>query len=146
MKPARQLPNGCGLAGTVDPYHQDDEGLLRAIELQRSRNGLEDIQKTLRQSGLQGVEILQFLTRQTFLQAADDIVRRLYAHVCGNQPSLKLFQHVVINLAARREIGEIVSQPTVALIEARSQPFDETGAAFIGGFLSFSEHDMLRYW
>ena len=59
------------------------------------------------------------------MQVADDALGRVDAHVGHDQQRLEFLEHVLVDFAARGKIGEVVSEPAVALVQAGPQTLDE---------------------
>ena len=68
------------------------------------------------------------------------ITGRRDADVCHDEKRLELIQHIVVDLPARGEIREIVSQPAVAPIDPSPETLDEALALF--GLFLFAEHQI----
>ena len=136
-----QLANGCGFSGTIDAHHQDDKRLLVVGWQQRFFDRLENVEQGTAQAGLQRIEVFEFAPRQSFLQVADNTFGRIDTHIRHDQPGFEFFQHILVNLAARGQVREIVGEPAVALVEACTQPLDEARSlVFLWGVFCFSEH------
>jgi hypothetical protein len=57
--------------------------------------------------------------------STSDALGRVDAHVSHNEFGLEVIEHVLVDLAARREVGEVVGQPAVAAIDPGAQPLDK---------------------
>ena len=74
----------------------------------------------------QRVDVLELLALQPGLKVTDDAFGCGDADIRHDQQGLQLFEHVLVDLAARCEIGEIVRQPAVAAVEAGTKALDES--------------------
>ena len=134
----RELANGRGLAGAVHTDHQDYVGAVRLVDRERLLDRGEDFDDSLPQAALQRLDIVEFLAREPLLQVGDDTLRRIDADIGHHEQALEFFERIFINLAAGREIRKVVSQPAVALVDARAQALDES--LFLLGFFLFPKH------
>ena len=54
-----------------------------------------------------------------------------------------LLERILVDLAARGQVREVVGQPAVAPVEARAQALDKSLA--FGGFFLLPKHHVLKY-
>ncbi len=135
LESLRQLADRRGLAGTVDADHQDHEGPVLRIDVERLLDGRQDIDERAAQATTQRVEVLQLLACQALLQVLDDARRRVDADVGHDEHRFEIFERVLVDLATRGQVREVVGQPAVAPVDSGPQALDESLA--FGGFVLF---------
>ena len=113
----RELADRRGLAGAVDADDQDHERLVRRIDDERLRDGLQDLEHGRAQRGEQRVQVAEFLALHAAAQRAQDLLGGLDADVGGDQARLEFVEDVLVDLAAGQQVGEVVGEPGIAAVE-----------------------------
>ncbi len=121
----RQLADGGRLAGTVDSHHEDDERSRRVGDLERCLTGGEDLEHGAADGFYHGAGILQFVPPELLVQPLHDAGGSLHTHVAGQQPGLHLLQERLVGLAAGQQMGQVIGQPGLALVEPLAQSAEE---------------------
>ena len=100
----------------------------------------DNVQHAVPQPVLQCGDVLQFAPGESLLQSADDVFGGGHADIRHDQASLQFLEDVLVDFATRGQVGEVVGEPAVALVQARAQAIDEAGLLFFVGFVTFAEH------
>jgi hypothetical protein len=129
-----QLADGGGLAGAVDADHQNHERPVLRVDIEWLFHRREDVHERAPEPIAQRLDVLEFLASEALLQVFDDSSRRVDADVGHHEQRFEFLERVFVDLAARREVGEVVGQPAVAPVKACTQALDES-LAFCGFFL-----------
>ena len=93
------------------------------------------------QAGTQCIDVCELLAGETALQVFNDACRRFNTNICHNKLCFKLVENVFVDLAAGREVSEVVGQPAATAIEACTQLLYESLAWFL--ILLFCKHRYL---
>jgi hypothetical protein len=93
------------------------------------------------QAGTQRIHVCKLLAGETALQVFNDACCRFDTNIRHNKLCLKLVENVFVDLPTGREVREIVGQPAVAAIEARTQLLHESLARLL--ILLFRKHRYL---
>ncbi len=101
-------------------------------------HGAENVDERGAQAFLQGLDILQLLTCQPLVQVRNDLLGRIDADVRHDEETLEFLERVLVDLAARRQVREIVGKPAVSPVDARAQALDE--AFLVLGLFLFPKH------
>ena len=105
----RKLADGGGLAGAVDPDHQDDVGAVIAFDPQ----GLgHRRQHPLDLGGQHGTHFLggDFLAVAAFCQGGGNTHGSVYPEVCLDQQIFQLLQGIGVELPFRKDAGNVLRQ------------------------------------
>ncbi len=96
------------------------------------------------QAAPQSIDILEFLAREAFLQVSDNAPGSIDTDIGHNEFCFELVEHVLVDLAARCKIGEVIGEPAVAPVQACAQ-FSEKALACLGTVLvlAFCKHRCL---
>ena len=76
-----ELGDRGGLARAVDADHEDHERALRFVDHQRPAHRTDDVEQRLAQRAEQGLEVGEFLARDSAAQRAEDLLRGLDSDV-----------------------------------------------------------------
>ena len=125
----RELADRRRLARAVHADDQHDVRLAVRVDLQWLRDRREDLEHRGTQRAEQGLQVAEFLALHALAQRAEDLLGRLDADVGRDQARLEFVEDLVVDLAARQQVGQVVGEPGVAAIELGPQAGDEAGLA-----------------
>ncbi len=116
-----ELADGGGLAGAVDPDHENDERLLRAIDLERLRHRRQHL------LDLGGDDGLDLVGRNRLVVAAvadggRNPRRHLGAEIGTQQHVLDVLDHGAVELALGDQIGHGAAERTRCPLQAAGKP------------------------
>ena len=116
---AGELTDRGRLSRAIHADYQDYERLPLFVNHERACARCEDLGYRRSKSRDERRDIGEFIPRYTLLEAGEDVLGRFDSDVGAQQTGLELLQGLRVDLAAAEQLGEIVGQPGIALIQAR---------------------------
>ena len=126
QQPVRELADGGGLAGAVDPHHQDDIGLDAGIDDERPLHRRENLHHGGVQGPEQGIHVVEFLARHAPPQLVEDAGGGGHADVGGDQAGLEVVENLGVDLAAGQQFADVGGEPRGTGVELGSQALEKT--------------------
>ena len=129
----RELADGRGLAGAVDADNQDHERLVRRIDRERLRDGLEHL------LDLGGNHRIHFRGRNRLVVAAfgqriADAIRGIEAEIGAHQHVLDLGDRLGVELALGDEVGDRAAQRRRRALEPAREAPPKAALCFVRSF------------
>ncbi len=126
-----ELADRGGLAGAVDAADQDHLGPVRAVELQRPGDRLEDRRDRARERGAH-LLVGDLLAEPGLCQLLDQLGGGLDPEVGADQGFFQLVEGLGIELPLLQDRGDVVAQPAGGAAEPRPQPLQPARARRLG--------------
>jgi hypothetical protein len=142
-----KLADGGGLARAIDADHEDDEWLLRRVDLQRPRHRRQHLFDFGRDDRLHLVG-----RNRLVVTAGADGIRDAYRHgraeIGAQQHILDIVEHGAVELALGDEVGNGRAERTRGPLQAARKPpppaqfgGSGSGIAHVGDVLAVSRHE-----
>ena len=121
----RQLADRRRFTRTIDADHENDERCRLFRHDERLCDRPQYREQLVAQPRAQGLDIAELVAGQPLLEVGDDALAGLDPHVGHHEQRLEFLERVLVDLAARRQVREIVGQPAIAAVQPRAQAFEE---------------------
>jgi hypothetical protein len=142
LQSSRELAYCGRFAGAVYANHQDDKRVWLFRNDQWLRNRCEDIRKHLPQALLQRSYVLEFLSIKAFLQSGYDALCRVDTDISHYQRGFELLEDFCVDIATRRELGQVIGEPAITTVEPGAQALYEARLCCRLFHFRFAKHQL----